>query len=114
MQNGTISGGGQTTDVPTYNSANEHDGGLRLHGDSAITVTGMTIQNIAGDCIDVDVNAFSHNSPATDIWIGSKPDQPFLCSGAGRQGISANAVDGLTIQNATIDRIAHSAIDLEP
>jgi hypothetical protein len=114
LENGTISGGGPATGTPTYNPANEHDSGLRLHGDSEITVTGMTIQNIAGDCIDLDVNAFSHNTPDTNIWIGSKPNQPFVCSGAGRQGISANAVDGLTIQGATVDRIAHSAIDLEP
>jgi hypothetical protein len=114
LENGTIGGGGPATDLPTYNPANEHDSGLRLHGDSEITVTGMTIQNIAGDCIDLDVNAFFHNRPDTNIWIGSKPDQPFVCSGAGRQGISANAVDGLTIQGATVDRIAHSAIDLEP
>ncbi|MEP7059789.1 MAG: right-handed parallel beta-helix repeat-containing protein, partial [Actinomycetota bacterium] len=114
LENGTISGGGPTTDAPTYNPANEHDSGLRLHGDSEITVTGMTIQNVGGDCIDLDVNAFSQNTPDTNIWIGTKPEQPFVCSGAGRQGISANAVDGLTIQGATIERIAHSAIDLEP
>jgi hypothetical protein len=114
LENGIISGGGPATEMPTYDAANEHDSGLRLHGDSNVTVTGLTIRNIAGDCVDVDLNSFAGNAPAADIWIGSKPDQPFVCSGAGRQGISANAVDGLTIQGATIERIAHSAIDLEP
>jgi hypothetical protein len=114
IQNGVISGGGPTSGMPTYDAANEHDSGLRLHGDANVTVTGLTISNIAGDCIDVDLNSFAGNTPDTDIWIGSKPGQPFVCSGAGRQGISANAVDGLTIQGATIERIAHSAVDLEP
>jgi hypothetical protein len=66
----------------------------------------LSIRDVGGDCVDVD----RHDKVDTrDVAI-----ERLTCTGAGRQGVSANAVAGLRILRSTFDRIAATAVDLEP
>jgi hypothetical protein len=115
MEDGTIQGG-VTPPVegpPAYDPAIEHDHGIAVHGDTGVTLTGLTIRDIGGDCVDVDEDSTTH-TPSTDITIAGSATTPFTCAQGARQGISANDVDGLSITGVTFDLLSHSGVDLEP
>jgi len=115
VQDGTIEGGvaAPVDGPPAYDPAIEHDHGIAVHGDTGVMLTGLTIRDIGGDCVDVDEDSTTH-TPSTDITIAGSATAPFTCAQGARQGISANDVDGLSIAGVTFDLISHSGVDLEP
>jgi hypothetical protein len=115
VRDGTIQGG-VTPPVegpPAYDPAIEHDHGIAVHGDTGVVLTGLTIRDIGGDCVDVDEDSTTH-TPSADTTIEGTTLQPFTCAQGARQGISANDVDGLSITGVTFELISHSGVDLEP
>src|SRR5260221_3202732 len=56
IQNGIIRGGvpSPAEGPPAYDPAIEHDHGIAVHGDDGVVLTGLTIENVGGDCVDVD------------------------------------------------------------
>ena len=115
VRDGTIRGGvpSPIEGPPAYDPAIEHDHGIAVHGDAGVTLTGLTIRNIGGDCVDVDEDSTTH-TPSTNITIDGSSTAPFTCAEGARQGISANDVDGLSITDVTFELISHSGVDLEP
>jgi hypothetical protein len=115
LRDGTIQGGvaPPADGPPAYNPAIEHDHGIAVHGDTGVTLTGLTIRDTGGDCVDVDEDSTTH-APSTDITIAGSATAPFTCAQGARQGISANDVDGLSITGVTFELISHSGVDLEP
>src|SRR2546423_5027816 len=62
VRDGTIQGGvaPPVEGPPAYDPAIEHDHGIAAHGDSGVTLTGLTIREIGGDCADVDESSITH------------------------------------------------------
>jgi hypothetical protein len=106
LEDGVIAGGGATDGLPSFDATREHDHGVAVHGASGVHVFRLTIRDVGGDCVDVD----RHDKVDTsDVAI-----EQLTCTGAGRQGVSANAVTDLRVLRSTFDRIASTAVDLEP
>jgi hypothetical protein len=100
---GTIAGGAETS--PAFDPTREHDHGVEVHGASAVVVENVTIERVAGDCVDVDRRR--RTSSTLIAFIRS------TCRDAGRQGISASDVEGLRVAEVRFERIEASAVDLE-
>jgi hypothetical protein len=100
---GTIAGGAGSS--PSYDPTREHDHGVSVHGASAVILEDLTIERVAGDCVDVDRR--KRTSSVGVAFIRS------TCRDAGRQGISANEVEGLLVAEDRFERIDASAVDLE-
>jgi hypothetical protein len=111
LKNGAIRGGLTFSGLPHYEGSIEHDHGVTVHGDSGVTLSGLAISNVGGDCVDTDVY---NRIPSTNISYVGTASSPFSCTGTGRQGISANGVDGLVISGVQFDLIAETGVDLEP
>jgi hypothetical protein len=111
LEGGSIQGGQHVDGLPQFDSTREHDHGISVHGSLNVNLFGLHVLDVAGDCVDVD--KMKKDTSANVRLIGT-PGRPFTCEGAGRQGISGNAVTDLRIQGLTFDRIASTAIDLEP
>jgi len=111
LENGTVEGGYHTSGLPNFDSTREHDHAIVVHGASHVRLSGLTVRDVAGDCVDVDRQKRTDTSRVT---IVGTQGAPFTCTGTGRQGISANSVTGLRIEGVTFDRIAASGVDLEP
>jgi hypothetical protein len=111
MQGGSIRGGQHVDGLPQFDATREHDHGIAVHGSMNVVLFGLQISDVAGDCVDVDKQK---KDVAGNIRLIGTPGRPFVCEGAGRQGVSGNAVTGLRIQGLTFDRIASTAVDLEP
>jgi hypothetical protein len=109
LRDGAIAGG--AGEAPGYDPDWEHDHAVAVHGSSAVTLIGLRMERVGGDCVDVDraAKTFSRN-----IRVIGTPEWPTLCLDAARQGVSANEVEGLTVSGVRFDRIARSAVDLEP
>ena len=108
---GTIQGAYDPGPKPVYDATRAHDHGVVVHGSTDVTLSALTIQNMGGDCVDVDRFAKSGSSEVR--FIGTA-DAPTRCLKVGRQGISANAVDGMTVSGVTFHFIGRSGIDIEP
>jgi hypothetical protein len=111
LQDGSVRGGQHVDGLPQFDATREHDHGIAVHGSMNVSLFGLHISDVAGDCVDVDKQK---KNVAGSIRLIGTPGRPFVCEGAGRQGVSGNAVTGLRIQGLTFDRIASTAIDLEP
>jgi hypothetical protein len=111
LQGGSIRGGLHVEGLPEFDATREHDHGIAVHGSLNVTLFGLHVSDVGGDCVDVDKQ--KKNVSANIRLIGT-PGRPFLCEGAGRQGVSGNAVTDLRVQGVTFDRIASTAVDLEP
>jgi hypothetical protein len=111
LQGGSIQGGQHVDGLPQFDATREHDHGIAVHGSQNVTLFGLHVSDVAGDCVDVDKQK---KDDAGNIRLLGTPGRPFTCEGAGRQGVSANAVTDLHIQGLQFDRIASTAIDLEP
>jgi hypothetical protein len=99
---GTIAGGAGTS--PAFDPTREHDHGVAALGASAVVVENVTIERIAGDCVDVDRRR--RTSSTLIAFIHS------TCRDAGRQGISVNEVESLRVAEVRFERIEASAVDL--
>ncbi len=111
MQGGSVRGGQHVDGLPEFDASREHDHGIAVHGSMNVTLFGLHISDVAGHCVDVDKEK---KDLAGNIRLIGTPGRPFVCEGAGRQGVSGNAVTGLRIQGLMLDRIASTAVDLEP
>lgn len=111
LQGGAIRGGQHVEGLPEFDATREHDHGIAVHGSLNVTLFGLHISDVAGDCVDVDKQK---KDVAANIRVIGTSGRPFVCEGAGRQGVSGNAVTDLRIQGLQFDRIASTAIDLEP
>lgn len=108
---GTIQGAYDPGPTPKFDKTRATDHGIAVHGSTGVTLSALTIQNMGGDCVDVD--RFGKSGSAAVSFTGT-PEAPTSCLNVGRQGISANAIDGLTVSGVTFDFIGRSAIDIEP
>jgi hypothetical protein len=111
LEGGSVQGGQHVDGLPQFDATREHDHGIAVHGSVNVTLFGLAVSDVAGDCVDVDKQK---KDDAGNVRLIGTPGRPFTCEGAGRQGVSANAVTGLRIQGLEFDRIASTAIDLEP
>jgi hypothetical protein len=111
LQGGSIRGGQHVDGLPRFDATREHDHGIAVHGSMNVILFGLHISDVAGDCVDVDKHK---KDVAGNVRLIGTPGRPFVCEGAGRQGVSGNAVIGMSIQGLTFDRIASTAVDLEP
>jgi hypothetical protein len=111
LQGGSVQGGQHVDGLPEFDATREHDHGIAVHGSMNVSLFGLHISDVAGDCVDVDKQK---KDDAGNIRLIGTPGRPFVCEDAGRQGVSGNAVTGLRIQGLTFDRIASTAVDLEP
>jgi hypothetical protein len=100
---GSIVGGAETS--PVFDPTREHDHGVAVHGASGVVLEDLTIERVAGDCVDVDRR--KRTSSLRIAFVRS------TCRDAGRQGISANEVEGLRVEEVRFERIEASAVDLE-
>jgi len=111
LQGGSVRGGQHVDGLPQFDATREHDHGIAVHGSQNVTLFGLHISDVGGDCVDVDKQK---KDVAGNIRLIGTPGRPFVCEGAGRQGVSGNAVTDLLIQGVEFDRIASTAVDLEP
>lgn len=111
LTGGTIRGAYDPGPRPAYDATRAHDHGVVVHGSTNVTLSALTIQNMGGDCVDVDRFA---KMPSAGVSFTGTSGAPTLCFKVGRQGISANAVDGLTVSGVTFHFIGRSAVDIEP
>ncbi|HEY7281695.1 MAG TPA: hypothetical protein VID47_08885 [Actinomycetota bacterium] len=111
LEGGSVQGGQHVDGLPQFDATREHDHGIAVHGSLNVTLFGLHVSDVAGDCVDVDKQK---KDDAGNVRLIGTPGRPFTCQDAGRQGVSANAVTGLRIQGLTFDRIASTAVDLEP
>ncbi|MCA1726615.1 MAG: right-handed parallel beta-helix repeat-containing protein [Actinobacteria bacterium] len=111
LRDGAIRGGFAVGDRPRYDATREKDHGIRLHGVRDATLSGLTISNVGGDCVDVDRDG---RNPSFRVLIAGSDARPFTCVRAGRQGISANAVEDLTIRQIRFDLAGQSFVDVGP
>ncbi len=111
LEGGSVRGGQHVDGLPQFDATREHDHGIAVHGSLNVTLFGLHVSDVAGDCVDVDKQ---NKDDAGNVRLIGTPGRPFTCEGAGRQGVSANAVTGLRIQGLEFDRIASTAVDLEP
>lgn len=111
LTGGTVQGAYDPGPAPKYDRTRAQDHGVVVHGSTGVTLSALTIRNVGGDCVDVDRFALA---PSGAVAFSGTADAPTTCVNAGRQGISANAVDGLTVSGVTFDFIGRSAVDIEP
>jgi hypothetical protein len=111
LQGGSVQGGQHVDGLPEFDATREHDHGIAVHGSLNVNLFGLHISDVGGDCVDVDKQK---KDVAANIRLIGTPGRPFVCEGAGRQGVSGNAVTDLRVQGLQFDRIASTAIDLEP
>ena len=111
LEGGSIRGGLHVEGLPEFDATREHDHGIAVHGSLNVTLFGLHISDVGGDCVDVDKQK---KDVSANIRLIGTPGRPFLCEGTGRQGVSGNAVTDLRVQGVTFDRIASTAVDLEP
>lgn len=110
---GSVVGGLVRGTEPDFDPTRATNHGVEVHESSQVLLSDLTIRNVGGDCVDVDGQGDGGGRkepvPSVDVTIMDS-----VCDGAGRQGISGGAVDGLLIQGVTFDWIARSGVDLEP
>jgi len=111
LQGGSVRGGLGVDGLPQFDATREHDHGIAVHGSVDVTLFGLHVSNVSGDCVDVDKQK---KDVSTNIRVIGTPGAPFTCEVTGRQGVSANSVTGLRVQGVTFDRIASTGVDLEP
>ncbi|HEX2030843.1 MAG TPA: right-handed parallel beta-helix repeat-containing protein [Actinomycetota bacterium] len=111
LKGGTVHGGYDPGPTPMYDSTRAMDHGVAVKGSSGVTMSGLTIRDMGGDCVDVDRYS---KLPSSSVSFTGTPAAPTTCRSVGRQGISANAIDGLTVSGVTFDFIGRSAVDIEP
>lgn len=88
-----------------WDQTQEFDAGIRLVGTRHVVISDMTIEGTYGDGVQTTV----HGVVPGDVTIRN-----VTISRNGRQGISANAMDGLLIDHVNITWSRRSGIDLEP
>src|SRR5207247_5167700 len=54
VQDGSVQGGLQVEGLPSFDATREHDHRVAVHGSSDVTLFGLHVSNVAGDCVDVD------------------------------------------------------------
>jgi hypothetical protein len=110
---GSVVGGMARGSEPDFDPTRATNHGVEVHESSQVVLANLTIRDVGGDCVDVDGQGDGGGRkepvPSVDVTITDS-----VCDGAGRQGISGGAVDGLLIEGVTFDWIARSAVDLEP
>lgn len=111
LRGGTIHGAYDPGPTPKYDSTRAQNHGVAIQGSSGVTLSALTIRNMGGDCVDVDRYA---KVPSTAVAFTGTADAPTTCRSVGRQGISANAIDGMTVSGVTFHLIGRSAVDIEP
>ena len=111
LQGGSVKGGLDVDGLPQFDATREHDHGIAVHGSVDVTLFGLHVSNVSGDCVDVDKQK---KDVSANVRVIGTPGAPFTCEITGRQGVSANAVTGLRVQGVTFDRIASTGVDLEP
>jgi hypothetical protein len=82
--------------------------GIEILGTNGVVVNGLTIRNVAGDCVYAGKNESGNvRSAAVRVNGGS-------CIGTGRNGVSAVAVNDLRVQGGTYSQIGYVPFDAEP
>src|SRR3954447_1754957 len=92
LQGGSVQGGQHVDGLPQFDATREHDHGIAVHGSLNVNLFGLHISDVGGDCVDVDKQK---KDVAANIRLIGTPGRPFECEGAGRQGVSGNAVTDL-------------------
>ena len=111
LANGTIRGAFEPGDAPRYDPAVEKDHGIKVHAAEGVTLRGLAISNVGGDCVDVDQQGGVGSSAIA--FVGT-PQAPSSCMRVGRQGVSATGVNGLSILGVGFDLAGQSFVDVGP
>jgi hypothetical protein len=96
---------GAYTNPGVHDTAVQWSHGIESLGTAGVSVDGLTIRNVAGDCVYAGLGA--QRSSAVRV-------NGVLCDGTGRNGVSAVAVNDLLVTGGTYDRIGFIAFDVEP
>jgi hypothetical protein len=99
----TIDGGYGNPGVHDPNVQWSH--GIELKGADAVTVDGITVRDVAGDCVYVGGTSFR----TTNTLVRN-----VICDGTGRQGVSVVAANNTRVEGGTWSLIGWIAFDVEP
>lgn len=89
----------------THDTTVQWSHGIDLLGPSDVLVENVTVRDVAGDCVYAGLGAQRTRNAAV---------RGLTCDGTGRNGVSAVAVNGLTVERGSYGRIGFIAFDVEP
>ena len=116
-----LDGSGVTFNDLTINGANvggfhyhlADNAGINVEGTAGVTISHVSISHVFGDALTLGalyqgVNPHVTTTPVTNAVVTS-----FTANAAGRQGIAAVDVNGLTASNLTIGSTGYESLDFE-